>query len=155
MSNPIDPPGKIMLLGVDPETGVRVDVFRGYGREMERTSPIEIATLALRTVSLQDLVARHARRPVAPKYARDFLRLIELVTTDEVERIWQEHRRGQSPESFAETALELRRMIASRSELLIPPTYSTNVEEVCPRCEGTVAFPLCDPRQILSILGYC
>ena len=161
--HPHDPPGKTMLQGVDPETGVRIDVFRAYGGEMERTSPITIATLALRTVSLQDLVARHARlnwglvegRPVAPKYARDFLRLMDLVTTGEVERIWQEHRKSQSPESFAETALQLRRMIASRSELLIPPTYSTNIDEVCRRCQGRGAFPLCDPRQILSILGYC
>jgi hypothetical protein len=161
--HPYDPPGKIMLLGVDPETGVRLDVFRAYGMEMERTFPIEIATLALRTVSLPDLVARHARlnwdlaegRPVAPKYARDFLRLIELVTTDEVERIWQEHRKGQSPESFAETALQLRRTIVSRADLLIPPTYSMDADEGCPRCQGTGAFPLCDPRQILSILGYC
>jgi hypothetical protein len=59
--HPHDPPGKIMLLGVDPETGVRLDVFRAYGGEMERTSTIKIAKLALRTVSLQDLVARHAR----------------------------------------------------------------------------------------------
>jgi hypothetical protein len=161
--HPHDPPGKIMLLGVDPETGVRVDVFRAYGMEMERTSPVEIATLAVRTISVQDLVARHARLnwdlaegiPVAPKYARDFLRLIELVTTDEVERIWQEHRKFPSPESFAETALELRRTIASQSDLLIPPTYSTKVDEVCQRCQGGGAFPLCDPRQILSILGYC
>jgi hypothetical protein len=161
--HPHDPPGKMMLQGVDPETGVRVDVFRAYGMEMGRTSSIKIATLALGTVSLQDLVARHARlnwdlvegRPVAPKYARDFLRLIELVSTDEVERIWQEHRKGQSPESFAETALQLRRTIASQSDLLIPPTYSTKVDEVCPRCQGGGAFPLCDPRQILSILGYC
>ena len=161
--HPDDPPGKTMLQGVDPETGVRIDVFRAYGGEMERTSPITIATLALRTVSLQDLVARHARlnwglvegRPVAPKYARDFLRLMDLVTTDEVERIWQEHRKSQSPESFAETALQLRRMIASRSELLIPPTYSTNIYEVCPRCQDREAFPLCDRHQILSILGYC
>jgi hypothetical protein len=88
--HPHDPPGKIMLPGVDPETGVRVDVFRGYGMEMERTSPIESTALP-RTLSLLDLVARHARlnwdlvegRPVAPKYARDFLRLMELVRTDE------------------------------------------------------------------------
>jgi hypothetical protein len=38
-------------------------------------------------------------RPAAPKYARDFLRLIELVRTDEVERIWQEHRKRQSPQA--------------------------------------------------------
>ena len=161
--HPHDPPGKTMLQGVDPETGVRIDVFRAYGGEMERTSPITIAMLALRTVSLQDLVARHARlnwdlvegRPVAPKYARDFLRLIDLVTTDEVERIWQEHRKPQSPESFAQTALQLRRVIVSRSELLTPPRYSTDIYEVCPRCQGKGAFPLCDPRRVLSILGYC
>jgi len=29
--HPHDPPGKIVLLGVDPETGVLVDVFRAYG----------------------------------------------------------------------------------------------------------------------------
>jgi hypothetical protein len=161
--HPHDPPGKNMLQGVDPETGVRMDVFRAYGMEMERTTPIEISALAFRMVSTQDLVARHARlnwdlmegRPVAPKYARDFLRLMELVTTDEVECIWQEHRKPQSPESFAETALRLRRVIASRSNLLIPPTYSTNVYEVCQRCQHAEAFPLADARQILSILGYC
>jgi hypothetical protein len=161
--HPQDPPGKNMLQGVVLETGVRIDVFRAYGMEMERTTPIEISELAFRIVSLQDLVARHARlnwdmvegRPVAPKYARDFLRLIELVTTDEVECIWQEHRKPHSPESFAETALQLRQVIASRSELLIPPTYSTNVYEVCLRCRCAEAFPLTDPRQILSILGYC
>jgi hypothetical protein len=94
-------------------------------------------------------------KPIAPKYARDFLRLIELVTTDEVECIWQEHRTSQSPESFAETAQQLRRVIASRPDLLVPPTYSTNVYEACPRCQGAEAFPLADPRRILSILGYC
>ena len=94
-------------------------------------------------------------KPIAPKYARDFLRLIELVTTDEVECIWQEHRIYQSPESFADTVQKLRRVIASRPDLLVPPTYSTNVNEACPRCQGAEAFPLADPRRILSILGYC
>jgi hypothetical protein len=73
----------------------------------------------------------------------------------EVERIWQEHRKSQSPESFAETAMQLCWTIVSRSDLLVPPTYSTDADEGCPRCQGGEAFPLCDPRQILSILGYC
>jgi hypothetical protein len=162
-AHPHDPPGKNMLQGVDPETEVRIDVFRAYGLEMDRASVIEIAALALQMVSLQDLVARHARlnwnlmegKPIAPKYARDFLRLIELVTIDEVECIWQEHRTYQSPESFAETVQQLRRVIGSRPDLLVPPTYSTNVYEVCQRCQGAEAFPLADPRRILSILGYC
>src|SRR6266436_624974 len=54
--HPHDPPGKNMLQGVDPETGVRMDVFRAYGMEMERTTPIEISALAFRMVSTQDLV---------------------------------------------------------------------------------------------------
>jgi hypothetical protein len=59
--HPHDLPGKNMLQGVDQEAGVRVDVFRAYGLGMERTSPIEIALLGVRLVSLHDLVARHAR----------------------------------------------------------------------------------------------
>jgi hypothetical protein len=161
--HPHDPPGKNMLQGVDPDTQVRLDVFRAYGLEMERTSLTEVADIAVKIVSMEDLVARHARlnwdlmedKPVAPKYARDFLRLIDLVAIDKVEPIWQEHRKPQSPESFAETASLLRRVIASRPELLISPTYSTDLDEVCPRCHGSEAFQLADAGQILSILGYC
>jgi hypothetical protein len=161
--HPYDPPAKNMLQGVDQETEVRMDVFRAYGSEMNRVLPIEIATLAFQVVSLEDMVARHARlnwdlmedKPIAPKYAQDFLRLLEFVTTEEVEPIWREHRKPQSPESFAETVRQLRRVIASRSDLLIPPTYSTNVDAVCHRCKGTGAFPLADARQVFSILGYC
>jgi hypothetical protein len=69
--HPYDPPDKIMLLGVDPQTGVCVDVFRAYGTEMERTSPIEIATLALRTISRQDLVAGTSERSKPRKLRSD------------------------------------------------------------------------------------
>ena len=116
---------------------------------MHSTGSTAPSRLAFRVVSLPDIVARLARlswdlmegKPVAPKYVRDFLRLLELVTTDEIESIWQEHRKPQSPESFAEAALQLRRVAASRSDLLIPPTYSTDVYEACQRCQRTEAFP--------------
>ncbi len=161
--HPSDPPAKTMLQAVDPETEVRVDVFRAYGLEMKRILPIEIAALPFGMASLQDLVARHARlnwdlmegKPVAPKFARDFLRMLELVTTEEIEPIWREHRKPQSPATFEETASQLRHGIASRQDLLISPTYSTDVDEICHRCRATDAFPLTDPRQVLSILGYC
>lgn len=161
--HPVDPPAKNILQAVDPETKVRIDVFRAYGREMDRIWPREISPVSFPLVSLQDFVARHARlnwdlvegKAVAPKYAHDFLRLLELVTPEEIEPIWREHRKPQSPATFAETARLLRRTIASRSELLVPPTYSTDVNEVCQRCRGTNTFPLADPRQVLSILGYC
>ena len=85
--HPHDPPGRNMLQGVDPATQVRIDVFRAYGLEMERIAPVTVAGLRLRMVSLEDLIARHARlnwdllegNCVAPKFARDFLRMIDLV----------------------------------------------------------------------------
>ena len=161
--HPDDPPGKNMQQGVDRATEVRIDVFRAYGLEMERTSSVEIAGITFSAVSLPDLIARHARlnwnlvegKPVAPKYARDFLRLVDLVPTGEVECVWQEHRKPEYPESFAETVLRLRRAIASRPELLVSPIYSTDVEEACPRCRDVESFPLADPRRVLAILGYC
>jgi hypothetical protein len=161
--HPDDPPGKNMMQGVDPETKVRIDIFRAYGQEMERALPTELAGSVFRIASLQDLVARHARlnwnlmegKPVAPKYARDFLRMVDMVSISEVEGIWQEHRKSGCPESFEETVLLLREAIASQPELLIAPTYLTDVEEVCPRCREVEDFPLADPRGILAILGYC
>ena len=161
--HPHDPPGKTMLQGVDPETSVRVDVFRAYGFETERVSPIELAGVALKVVSLRDILARHARlnwdlvegKRVAPKYARDFLRLVEFVATKEMEEIWQEHRKPQSPESFAASAGELRRVIRLRSDLLVSPTYSTDADQVCPRCHETDALRLADAREIMLHLGYC
>ena len=40
-------------------------------------------------------------------------------------------------------------------DLFIPPTYSTKIHELCPRCHATQAFPLAPPEQILSHFGYC
>jgi hypothetical protein len=161
--HPYDPPAKNMLQGVDAETSVRLDVFRAYGLELDRVSAIELAGVPLKIVSLEDIVARHARlnwdlmegKRVAPKFTRDFLRLLELVAIDDVEAVWGEHRKPESPESFAATVLELRRVMALRSDLLVAPTYSIDVDEVCERCHGTDAFRLADPGEILSILGYC
>jgi hypothetical protein len=153
--HPHDPPGKTLLQAVDPDTEVRVDVFRAYGAEMQRTSG--------GVVALEDLVARHARlnwdlmqgKPVAPKYARDFIRMMDLVSTAEIESIWPDHRKPHMPQSFAGTAREVRRAIALRTDLLIPPVYSTDVHEICPRCADSQAFPLAACEQIFSILGYC
>jgi hypothetical protein len=161
--HPKDLPGKNMFQAIDAETEVRVDVFRAYGLELERAVPVAIAGLDLKMVSLQDLVARHARlnwdsmesKPLAPKYARDFLRLLEYAETDEIESIWREHRKPHFLDSFAATARQLRAVITSRSDLLVPPRYSADVHEVCSRCQVAESFPLADKHQILSILGYC
>lgn len=160
--HPKDPPRKNMFQAVDPETKVRIDVFRAYGSELERALPVKAAALPSKIVSIQDTVARHARlnwdlmenKPVAPKYARDFLRLLEYVEIGEIESIWPEHRKAHCVESFAETTRQLRRVIASRPDLLVAPKYSTDAYEACNRCLAVVALPLADKYQILSVLGY-
>ena len=114
-----------MLQGVDPATHVRIDVFRAYGLEMKRIVPVTVVGLRLRMVSLEDLIARHARlnldllegNCVAPKFARDFLRMIDLVAPDALEGIWQEHRKPQQPKSFSQTIMQLRKAIATRTDL--------------------------------------
>jgi hypothetical protein len=113
--HPHDPPGRNLLQAVDPATNVRVDVFRAYGLEMKRAASVTVAGLTLRMVSLEDLIARHARLSwdllegnyVAPKFARDFLRMVDLVALDALESIWQEHRKPRQPHSFGETVTQL------------------------------------------------
>lgn len=137
-----DPPGKTLLQGVDEEMAVRVDVFRAYVQEMDRAEQTWLAGFPIRVVSLPDLVARHARltwdlvggKTVAPKYARDFQCMLDGTTTDEVEAVWQEHRKPHSPEGFAETARELRRVIEIRKDLLVPTVYSKDTLAACSRC---------------------
>ncbi|MGD0369717.1 MAG: hypothetical protein ABSA94_19870 [Acidobacteriaceae bacterium] len=165
--HPHDPPAKTLLQGVDPTTSVRVDVFRAYGNELDRAQPVTLAGISLRIVSLQDLTARHTRlcwdlvegKPLAPKYARDFLRLLALIPenqfTGSIDAIWQEHRKPHFAGAFAEAAQQIRRAIEARPDLLIPPSYSTDIHEVCERCQATPAFPLTPPSQILAHLGYC
>jgi hypothetical protein len=161
--HPHDPGGKTLLQCVDPETGVRVDVFRAYGSVMERVIAVDLLDRPLRMISLEDLTARAARlswnlyenHPVAPKYVRDFLRLLALSSTEDIESAWQDHRQSHRPVGFSKAAMEIRRLIAERAELLVSPVYSTDVNAICERCCDSRALPLADPRQVLAILGYC
>jgi len=160
--HPDDPPAKILLQAVDAELGVRVDVFRAYGLEMTRLLSIEVDGFSLKLASLPDLAARHAclcwdlidGKQVHPKYVQDFLRLIDVAVVEDVEDVWREHRKPHSPENFSEAASALLQVIASRSDLMVAWDYSTNVNEVCLRCQETKTFPLANGRQIYSILGY-
>jgi hypothetical protein len=161
--HPDDLPGKTLLQCVDPETGIRIDVFRAYGSVMERLVAVDLVPELSGMISLEDLTARTARLCwdlagnvfVAPKHTRDFLRLLELVNTHDVEPIWQEHRKPRSPESFSDAAEEIRRLITARSELIISPVYCTDVTARCERCRNTPALPLADPTRVLALLGYC
>jgi hypothetical protein len=161
--HPHDPPGKTMLQAVDPKTAVRLDIFRAYGGEMDRALSVEFAELGLRVVAFEDLAARHARLccsllrgdALAPKYARDFLRMVDCIEAGRVEQVWLEHRRHDDPTTFGEAVVVLRKAIAERTDLLVAARYSTDVDEVCPRCESTEAFRLATGSRVLALLGYC
>jgi len=161
--HPYAPPGKILLQAVDAGSRLRIDLFRTWGKEMERASEVELDGMTIRTISLADLAARKARlcwemvegRSIAPKHARDLLRMSELRPPQEFQEAWQEHRFRHQPESFVRAVEDVREMINSHPELLVPSVYSTNVEESCPRCHALPGLPLADAGAVLSLLGYC
>lgn len=161
--HPHDPPGKTMLQAVAAETSVRIDVFRAYGNEMNRVRRIRIFDVDVQLVAIQYLGARHARlccgllrgERLAPKFARDFLRLAAVIKPERMEPVWREHRKFDDPMTFVNTLALVREAIATRTDLLVQPVYSTDVNEPCNRCKGTAAFALADPSQVLALLGYC
>ena len=153
--HPSDPPGKTMLQFIDPDSALRIDVFRAYGATMDRTSRLDFASATVQLISLEDLVAREARLtldlaqriPVPSKHARDFLRLVELVDPADVETAWQDHRKPKHPITFGETNHLLQDLIPAHPKLLITPHYSNDREKVCTRCSPTATFRLADPRS--------
>ncbi len=161
--HPNDPPARTLLQCVEPNTGVRVDIFRACGNELARAEEIDLDSETMRIVSLEDLVARMARLcldlaagvSIPRKHPRDFLRLLPFAVLEGVELVWPEHRKLNHPVSFAEVAPLLCDLIASRQDLQIDPAYSRDTKAICPRRESTLAFPLARPDRILSLLGYC
>jgi hypothetical protein len=161
--HPNDPPGKTLLQCVDPETAVRVDIFRACGSAVARAMPMELDGATLRTISLEDLAAYTVRlcmdlaanTPMPAKHAKDLLRLIPVLDLCAAEPAWREHRKANHPETFRSAVGLVRDSIATRKVLQIVPIYSQDVEQSCSRCQGTEEFPLAAAKQILSILGYC
>jgi hypothetical protein len=161
--HPLDPPGKTMAQFVDPDSLLRIDVFRAFGDTMIRTTPLCELAFPIQLISLEDLLARAARLafdiaggvPTPPKYARDFLRLATLVDGAKVEDAWREQRRPGHSATFAETRRLLEDLIPASQHLLITRPYSTNPAKVCHRCRPDTTFRLADPNAVLALLGYC
>jgi hypothetical protein len=161
--HPHDPPAKTLLQGVDPETAVRVDVFRTYGGTTARAVCVELYGTAAKVASIEDLMARSTRlcmdlafgEELPAKHARDFLRLLPHVDKGTMEPVWREHRKTQYPASFGQAASLLQELITTRKGLQITPAYSQNVHASCTRCEGSESFPLADAGRVLALLGYC
>jgi hypothetical protein len=156
-------PGKTMAQLIDPDNALRIDVFRTQGATLDRTVRMGPRRDLLPVVSLEDLIARAARLlldlaegiPVGRKYAHDYVRFVECVHPDRVEAAWRDHRKPEHPMAFPETKVVLRDLLPASTHLLIVGRYSQNPDEPCPLCAITDAFPLADPKAVLSVLGYC
>jgi len=157
--HPIDPPGKIILQFIDPDTALRIDLFRASGGTLHRA--VIIGEMGF--VSRADLIAREARLlldladgvAVPAKHADDYLRLVEAVDPADMDVAWADHRKPSHPVEFREVHALLRNLIPARRSLLVTPEYSRNPAEICPRCATEPAFPLADPELVLALLGYC
>jgi hypothetical protein len=161
--HPFDPPGKTMMQLVDADTSLRVDVFRADGGIMSRAISVDVPSGRLRVISVEDVVAHEARLLldldesvlVAAKHADDYLRLADFVKSSNIETAWQDHRKPTHPMMFGEPGTLVKRLIATRRNLLISPDYSKDAAEICRRCVRASPFQLADPKVILSLLGYC
>jgi hypothetical protein len=161
--HPSDPPGKTLMQFVDAETALRIDVFRAHGLTMSRTHAIEFPTGPIRLLAREDVIAHGARLlldldiniPVPGKHARDYIRISEGPPPANLEAAWEDHRKPEHPCAFRDADKLVRELISTRDKLLIRPQYSTCTGDVCPRCVPNARFPLADPAQVLSVLGYC
>jgi len=78
-----------------------------------------------------------------------------LIEPEQIESVWPEHRKPKHPEMYADAASLITNLVVAHPELPVSPTYSQNVEELCPRCVSTSSFNLAPPSLMLSLLGYC
>ncbi len=155
--------GSTLFQCVDPETAVRVDVFRACGDTTRRAEVSEIVGAPMLMISLSDLAAHAARlcmalatgTPTPAKHAVDLLRTLPFLEPDATELAWRDHRKTNHPETFNCAADLLRGLITARADLLITPSYSQDIDAVCPRCEAVDGFQLAPASRILSLLGYC
>jgi hypothetical protein len=161
--HPKVPEGKMLIQLVDPNESLRIDIFRGYGATMARSQPLCFGTSSIQVVSLEDLAARAASllmdlelgASVARKYAQDFQILMQVINFDRIETAWRDYRKATNPSTFKEALPLIHDLLDSRSELLVTPEYSHDVDAVCPVCEETGSFRPVSPIAIMSILGYC
>ncbi len=161
--HPGDPPGKTLLQGVHAPTRLRIDVFRAYGREIERAESAAIFGTILPVVSFADALARLARlcwqvvsgEQLEAKFARDFMRLLDLQGDEAMDATWAEHRKNGMPKQFVDAAREIVASLAVSGDALTTRVYTIDPDEVCPRCHDTAALRRAPAARMLELLGYC
>ena len=153
--------GRLLLQLIDREQRLRVDLFRPYGATLARAGIMEAHGLAIRVISLEDLVARttslvvgELRRgqPIEIKHALTFRRLSVLGDPAKLDVAWSDHRESETG-SFSDAVTSAHRLFARHRELVIPEDYSREVVH-CPRCRDRGPFQRARPDLIVDVLGY-
>ncbi len=160
--HPLAPEGKMLFQLVDADERVRVDIFRACGATMARSQTFGFGGILLQVISLEDLAARLASllmaiekgETVASKHAEDFKSLLPFVEPDGVESAWRDQRKLTDAATFKEASARVENLMEWRSNLLVVPKYSQDVNAICPRCEETGPFRLSAASEIMSVLGY-
>jgi hypothetical protein len=162
--HPKAPPGKLLVQLVDPDRGLRIDLFRAFGASLSRANTLHDPLSKLkRVLSIEDLAARYTShvygqlregRPVEGKHAESFLRLASFETFGnvELETAWHDHRQSLT-ESFFEARERAKDLLRHHPELLFHQKYSDKVLP-CDRCQDYGAFQRDEPALIVNSLGY-
>ncbi len=153
--------GKMLLQRIDREQALRVDFFKQFGSTLTRTERMNSPAGPLTVISLEDLVARttalvlgclRRRKPIDPKHARAFHRLVNLGEPSRIDAAWRDHRQSE-PELFYQAAQLAHQLLNRHPELVIRERYSAEVS-VCPHCHDEGPFRRALPDIIVRILGY-
>jgi hypothetical protein len=160
--HPQVPEGKMLIQLVDPDTALRIDVFRAYGATMARSESACFGTALIQVVSLEDLAARTASLlmdlergvAVSRKHAQDLKVIAQVISLEYVAAAWRDHRKSTDPSTFEEAVTRVHGLVESRRDLLVIPDYSHDADAACPKCEDTGSFRPASLITIMSILGY-
>ena len=113
----------MLIQAVDLQESLRIDMFSDFGGQVRRSKRFDLQTISLHPVSLEDLAARAcaistdvAHGKVVPsKHGRDFVALLDVINSAEVEIAWRDHPSSTDPTGFTEAAQLVRQLIDSRA----------------------------------------
>ena len=153
-------PGRMLVQVIDPNTALRVDIFREFVGQLTRSTPVLFRGHDAIVVASGDLVARLTAllldleygEPVQAKHARDLSVLMEHADAMAARAAWPNHRRARHPASFDEAHCKVAELIRSRADLLVEPCYSAALP--CPKCRDFGVLRVAPPEAIVNVLGY-
>lgn len=155
--------GRVLIMLVDEENGIRIDVFTPTTKMLsQRLTDFPIGNLSCKVVSAEDLLAKLLSviypiikgKTIEPKYVEHFDFLYTIADLKTAEAVWNEYRKEDQPTAFGDATNAVQQRIRDNPELLRIGHYSQDISEVCQWCSKSDLFPLAPLSKIYEILGY-